>query len=582
MATLNFEKLALASIILDGVKVGVKTILKRKGEAVMANGVRLPLENIRAIGRGFVYEPPVKASGKTSSKPAATKPAATVPAKAPAMAPANAGGALGRGAPVTAEELQRPGKHVTTKDGERLAVELVLPKKGIVKLAGNIRIEMANIIRKGKGLFEVDVTDVTPASTKPAATKPASAKPAANKTETKPATTAHHGHAPVDIHTLRNVRVKVGGRFQTIEKLFPSKGQVKTVEGTRLEVAHIHQKGTKFFYTAVEEMKPVAAKPEVKAAPAKPEPKAGGIRRREETVDVSKPAGKTASAKAPAEKAHKVKPIEALTADKTEEVRLFLNEFLKTEIGKHFDLKFITSHAMFNDRFTSVTFSFGIGSMPPKEMARIMAELEAEHEADTDLLNGSADDEDDSDDEEEEEENEETEEDDEDFDDSQLDGSGNGADDEEETEEDDEDDEEETEEDEEEETEEDEEEETEEEDDADDAEENDEFEEDDADDSEEEESDIDAQVDKGVAALEKKFGKHSSFRAYAENYLLSEAVESAFGDEMEIGVTKLEVPGKGVYVLVGLHDDGEVVLMNLKNQKLRKATISAVAGMEEA
>lgn len=574
MATLNFEKLALASIILDGVKVGVKTILKRKGEAVMANGVRLPLENIRAIGRGFVYEPPVKASGKTSSKPAATKPAATVPAKAPAMAPANAGGALGRGAPVTAEELQRPGKHVTTKDGERLAVELVLPKKGIVKLAGNIRIEMANIIRKGKGLFEVDVTDVTPASTKPAATKPASAKPAANKTETKPATTAHHGHAPVDIHTLRNVRVKVGGRFQTIEKLFPSKGQVKTAEGTRLEVAHIHQKGTKFFYTAVEEMKPaVVAKPEVKPAAAKPEHKAGGIRRREEPVDVSKPAGKTVTEKAPAGKVHKVKPIEALTADKTEEVRLFLNEFLKTEIAKHFDLKLITSHAMFNDNFTSVTLSFGIGSLTAKQMARIMADLEAEHESDTSLLNGSADDEDDSDDEEENEEDD-SEEEDEDFDNSELDGSGNGSDDEEEEDEEDEEDEEETEEDDAEEDDDSEEES--------DDEESDEFEEDDADDSEEEEDDIEAQVEKGVAALEKKFGKHSSFRGYAENYLLSEAVESAFGDDMEIGVTKLDVPGKGVYVLVGLHDDGEVVLMSVKNQKLRKASITDVARMEEA
>ena len=49
---------------------------------------------------------------------------------------------------------------------------------------------------------------------------------------------------------------------------------------------------------------------------------------------------------------------------------------------------------------------------------------------------------------------------------------------------------------------------------------------------------------------------------------------------MTVGVTKLKTE-KGVYVLVGLHEDGDVIMINGKTSKLKKSTIAAVARMEE-
>lgn len=538
MATLNLTKLATASIILDGEKVAVKKILKTKEEVIMMNGDRLPLASIRAVGRGFVYDAPVK-SGKTSAKPAAVKPAAKANAAVP-----------GRGAPVTAEELSEPGKHVRTKDGERLAVDSVIKSKGIIKLAGNVRVELANIVRRGQGYVELDVTDVpaTPAN------KP-SAKPAA-----KPANTpAKPAHVAIDVSKLRDARVKVGGRYETIDKLFPSKGQVKTDKGTRLEIANIQQKGTKYIYVEAD----AAPAPTPAPAPkqkAESAPQTGGIRRRAEVVDIKTGSSKPAADKTPTAKPSKLRKVEAMTFDLSEEIRMAAEALVKDAVTKMFDLKFVTSAAVFNNEVLTVDCTFALGSFSPKQIATLIAEMKAEEEDDDSEEEENEDDDSDDSDDSEEDDSEEEEDDNEEFDDSEL--TGTDDDDSEEEEDDSEDDD------------------SEEEEDDDDSDDENEFENDDDDSEEEEEDEIEAKIEAGVAALEKKFGKHSSFRNYAENYLLSDAVEKAFGDDMVVGVTKLNTD-KGVYTLVGLHDDGTVVLINNKTQKLRKCEIAAVARMEE-
>ena len=537
MATLNLTKLATASIILDGEKVAVKKILKTKQEVIMMNGDRLPLESIRAVGRGFVYDAPVK-SGKTAKAPAAVKPAAVKP-----DAKANAG-VPGRGAPVTAEELSEPGKHVRTKDGERLAVDSVIKSKGIIKLAGNVRVELANIVRRGQGYVELDVTDVpaTPAN------KP-SAKPAA-----KPANTpAKPEHIAIEPKQLRGARVKVGGRYETVEKIFGAKGQVMTDKGTRLEVANIHQKGTKYIYGEVEAAPAPAPKQKAESAP-----QTGGIRRRAEVVDIKTGSTKPAADKTPTAKPSKLRKVEAMTFDLSEEIRMAAEALVKDAVTKMFDLKFVTSAAVFNNEVLTVDCTFALGSFSPKQIATLIAEMKAEEE-DDDSEEEENEEEENEEDENEEDDSEE-EDDNEEFDDSELTGTDDDDDSEEEDDDSEDDD-------------------SEEEDDTDDEDEN-EFENDDDDSEEEEEDEIEAKIEAGVAALEKKFGKHSSFRSYAENYLLSDAVEKAFGDDMVVGVTKLNTD-KGVYTLVGLHDDGTVVLINNKTQKLRKCEIAAVARMEE-
>ena len=554
MATLNLAKLETASIILNGEKVAVKKILKVKQEVIMANGERLPLENIRAVGRGFVYDAPVKASTK---KPAATaaSSAKAPAAKAPAMGNAN-GNPLGRGAPVTADDLID--KNVTTKDGEKLAVETVLSKKGIVKLAGNVRVELANIVRRGRGFVELDITDVEakPTSTKPAA-KVSSPKVSSPKVSVTP------GHMAIEPKQLRGARVKVGGRYETVEKIFGAKGQVMTDKGTRLEVANIHQKGTKYIYTEVEAA-PVA-KPAAKTE-TKPAPSTGGIRRREEPVDVSKPAGKTERApKATADKSAKVKKVTALTADLTEEIRVLADDTLQAAIAKAYDLKYVTSGAIFNNEVVTLELTFAVGSYTPKQIAALLADLKSEEDDSDDFddseLTGNDDDDDaddSEDDDSEDDDADDSEDDDSEDDDSEDDDSEDDDSEDDDSEDDDSED--------------------------DDSEESDDDEDDefenDADEDDDSDDDIDAKVDAGVAALEKKFGKHSSFKAYAENYLLSEEVEKAFGDEMTVGVTKLKTE-KGVYVLVGLHEDGDVIMINGKTSKLKKSTIAAVARMEE-
>lgn len=103
---------------------------------------------------------------------------------------------------------------------------------------------------------------------------------------------------------------------------------------------------------------------------------------------------------------------------------------------------------------------------------------------------------------------------------------------------------------------------------------------DDEDEDEDDEQSVEERIDEMVADLLVNYPdlKEKRVRSYVEQYLLSEEVEEAFGDDMMPCETKLSLNDLE-FILIG-YDGKDVRLLNPRNGKFRSASIGDVARMD--
>jgi hypothetical protein len=212
--------------------------LTSKGIIRTESGAEYPAADLYNRGKGLFID--VAGKGATAKAPAENSKKATAAAAPAAKAPAGRAPA----AAVTADELD--GKKVNG-----VAVEKQIRSKGIVVLADGQRIELANVVRKGKGFVTTDNKTAVPASAvKAAATKGGAV--AKGGVTAKPAKAAKASTAANAVDTLfsapgllttKDIRGKVvaiDGEDYTVETTYKS-GRCVTESGEEFQIEDVRK-----------------------------------------------------------------------------------------------------------------------------------------------------------------------------------------------------------------------------------------------------------------------------------------------------------------------------------------------------